>query len=619
VQEFPRQAWQKPAGRRRGVALAASINLLILVSIVVSVTAITLFGGLKERQRGISAAARESVVWGVFQGRIEVKDFIEAIVLAMASASDAALEEVVIRYDVLYSRADLFVEGTVAEHTASFAETDALAREIHASIMTLAPSMDRVAGDPSAMRAELPGLLVAARGIDEMARQLATAAKTTSNLAAVADRKEVSDLYAKMAAAVLALVAVIALIVILQGIHLRQIARAAEAAEAGTRAKSAFLAAMSHEIRTPLNGIVGMSEILDRSGLSADQAGHLAVIRQSGALLLDVINDILDFSKVESGRAEIAPREFTLSELAQSLRAVFLPRMAAKGLDFSVDMPDVSLTSDPARIRQILVNLVGNALKFTGSGSVRVLARQTGEGLMRFEVRDTGIGIAADAMPQLFQEFSQIESGLARRYEGTGLGLAICKRLAEALGGRIAVESQPGRGSLFWFELPCAPIVARPQRRPAHSPVEAGPTPRFRGHALVVEDNPTNQLVTCGMLKHLGLRSTVAENGRSALDMLATQEFDLALIDMQMPVLDGLATAREIRARGLQLPLIGLSANVLVSDRQDCFDAGMDDFLSKPVTLERMAESLQLWLHPKSASSPDLSAFGQTQPRRANA
>jgi CheY-like chemotaxis protein len=352
---------------------------------------------------------------------------------------------------------------------------------------------------------------------------------------------------------------------------------------------------MSHEIRTPLNGIVGMTEILARSGLSPEQARNLAVIRQSGNLLLDVINDILDFSKVESGRAEIRIREFNLAGVTQTLRSVFLPRVERKSIAFEISAPDIVLNSDPSRLRQILVNLIGNALKFTDAGSIRLDVACLPGSAVRFEVRDTGIGIAPAALPRLFQEFSQVENGLARRYEGSGLGLAISRRLVEALGGRIGVESAPGRGSCFWFELPG--VLVR-ETSPNLDASEALPTPvqRFHGHALVVEDNATNQLVTCGMLRQLGVSTRVAENGRRALDMISEEAFEIALIDVQMPILDGLETAREIRARGLRLPLVGLSANVLVSDRQDCFDAGMDDFLSKPVTLARLAEALEPWL-----------------------
>ena len=598
----------------RARSIGISLNFLVAVSIVIFVTAVTLFGGLKEHQRGFRAAVRESVVWAVFQGRVEVKQFIDALVLASSGREGATLDDVLVRYDVLYGRAASFKEGTFAEHARQFPEIERISGAVQSAIMGLAPLVDDLASDRERLSAALPTLLAAARQIDVQAGLLAAAAKASSNTAAVADRQQVSDLYAKMSAAIIALIAVIGLIVVLQGLQLRQIARAgremeilsarnaraAEAAEAGTRAKSAFLASMSHEIRTPLNGIIGMAEILAASQPTAEQAEQLSLIRQSGSHLLEVINDILDFSKVELGVVEIEATDFSLVEMLSTVRAVVLPRIEDKHLILRIDVPDVIMRGDPARLRQVLVNLVGNAVKFTDKGGIRIGAARAPDGFVRFEVEDSGIGIAREALPLLFREFSQVEDGLARRYEGTGLGLAICKRLVEAMGGRIGVDSVAGLGSRFWLEVPAGELHERTETEPA-TPPRPGKTSRaFAGHVLVVEDNATNQLVTCAMLRLLGVTASVAENGQVALDMLTKGErFDLALMDMQMPVLDGLSTAREIRERGMNLPLVGLSADVLVSDRRACLDAGMDDFVSKPITLDRLADALAPWLHSK--------------------
>ena len=258
--------------------------------------------------------------------------------------------------------------------------------------------------------------------------------------------------------------------------------------------------------------------------------------------------------------------------------------------------------NDPVRLRQVLINLVGNAVKFTPRGSIRLTAEVRDAAVIRFTVEDTGIGIAAEAIPRLFQEFSQIENGLTRRFEGTGLGLAISKRLVQAMGGDIGVTSVPGLGSRFWFEIDGGDIRQRDKALPLPAPHHAESGRQLAGRVLVVEDNVTNQMVICALLRLVGLKSVVAQNGQVALDMLEHEVFDLALVDMQMPVLDGLATARQIRARGYELPLLGLSANVSVADRQACLDAGMDDFLSKPITLERILDAIEPWLSSRAAA-----------------
>jgi signal transduction histidine kinase/ActR/RegA family two-component response regulator len=563
---------------------------------------------------------RETVIWPVLQTRIEVKEFIDALLRAAADGSAARLDEVRLRYDVLYSRADFLRQGLFAASIREFPALDAAALVMHDAVTGLAPVVDDTAGDPAALRAALPALLAGARQIDHDAAALATTAKATSNAAVLADRAMVSALYSRLAISVAALVGVIGLVVVAQAHQLRQLAHArqeletlndlnvgaAKAAEAGTRAKSAFLAAMSHEIRTPLNGIMGMAELVATGSLSPEQSAQLALIRQSGAHLLEIVNDVLDFSKVESGCVSIELADFPLRELVEMVGAVVAPRVEQKGLTLDLDVPDVIMRNDPTRLRQVLVNLAANAAKFTESGGIRISAAPRGDGLVRFEVEDTGIGIAETALPMLFREFSQVENGMTRRYDGTGLGLAICKRLVEAMGGAIGVHSVPGLGSRFWLEIPGGDLRPRPAAEPAPRHEEQPPR-RFAGHVLVVEDNPTNQIVTCAMLRRLGLSCEVAENGRVALDRLdADARFDLALLDMQMPVLDGLSTAREIRARGLALPLVGLSADVMVSDRQACLDAGMNDFVAKPASLERIADALAPWLAPAAPDRREL-------------
>lgn len=588
------------------------INILLFCSLLLFAVSVVMFGGLQERQRGFRASERESAVWAVFQARIEVKDFVEALVAALSDDTPAAVQAILTRYDVLYARAGLLNEGSLATHASEFAEFGVLARKIRSDILALAETIDGADGDDKILRADIPMLLAAAKEIDGDAGRLASAAKATNNVAAVAERQQIKDLNVRFAAVVGGLVLLFGLIVVLQGVQMRQIsgagrelailsnrnARAAEAAEAGTRAKSAFLAAMSHEIRTPLNGIIGMADIVARGSLTGVQSEQVAIIRQSGGLLLDILNDILDFSKVESGHADIDPRDFFLADIVRTVRSVVSSRVEEKGIDLTIDVPDVVMRADPVRLRQVLVNLVGNAVKFTQRGSVHLSAEVLPDGsTVRFLVEDTGIGISPEAIPALFQEFSQVDAGLARRFEGTGLGLAISKKLVNAMGGDIGVTSVPGLGSRFWFEIAGGDIRPRetavPAPRTVSPPVD---TKAFSGRILVVEDNSTNQMVICALLGLIGLKSAVVANGQAALDILERESFDLALVDMQMPLLDGPSTAREVRARGYKLPMLGLSANVSVADRQACIDAGMIDFLSKPITLEKLSAALAPFL-----------------------
>jgi len=386
-----------------------------------------------------------------------------------------------------------------------------------------------------------------------------------------------------------------------------ELAEARQMAEAASQAKSTFLTNMSHEIRAPMNAILGMAHLIRRDGISDSQGERLAKIDHAAQHLLSVINDILDLSKIEAGKLSLEKLPVDIPKLLDQVLAILGDRARAKGLRITVecDLPPLTLIGDPMRITQCLINYAGNAIKFTEHGEIRLRATKTSESAetvgIRLEVVDTGVGIAPESLSQLFTAFVQADGSTTRQYGGTGLGLSITRRLAELMGGTTGASSQPGAGSTFWLDLTLPKGIAAPAEPSEPALLSTANVSGKR--ILIVEDETLNQEIAREFLRDLALDIETAGNGREALDVLGRKACDLVLMDMQMPVMDGLEATREIRRLRAycDLPIIAMTANAFVEDRAACLAAGMNDFIHKPLDPQTLQAIVVRWLgdaHP---------------------
>ena len=404
-------------------------------------------------------------------------------------------------------------------------------------------------------------------------------------------------------------------------LQIEELRRAKEAADQARQtaneareAEARFLATMSHELRTPLNGIIGFTNLLLETRLDQGQREHFArLAHDAGRSLLVIVNDVLDFSKLEAGKLTLDPKPLDLSPLAQSCCRLMEPMAAEKGLTLNLDLaPDLPawVMGDEQRLRQILLNLLNNAIKFTERGSITAAVSNAGEGggsptRIRFSVADTGIGIPQDKLELLFNRFAQLDSSNTRPFGGTGLGLAISRQLVELMHGAIGVTSAPGEGSTFWFEVPL-PETQAPAMVSQRSPVPITGRESCPARVLLAEDLTTNQILVTAILKRAGHQVDVVETGAAAVEAVQRQDYDLVLMDVQMPIMDGLEATRKIRAlegRVTNIPVVALTASVLEQDVEACRAAGMDDFVAKPIDADALLDAVARWVLPKPADS----------------
>ncbi|WP_254277123.1 ATP-binding protein [Halomonas sp. 3H] len=607
-------------------------------AILLFLSALITGGAIYHRQQQVEHKMLENLTWAAYQFDREVRE----LRLALHGASVSHPDDVLLRYEILVSRTGLFQQGEIRRAMQETTLTEPLQAAIQ-SVHDLDALLAQIEGgerllDPQTRR-ELDERLVALQGITS-----ALLIDTNAHVASLrnAERNELLSLYGVVLALIVLLMvsgSVLVVSLIREGREhgrktrmlehqARELDETARQAEQASRAKSEFMAVMSHEIRTPLNGVVGVADLLADEPLPAGGQRLLDSLNDSVLSLQAVINDVIDYTKYESGGLDLDPQPFGVHPFITQLTRAYQLQSEARGIAFHVivddEVPDC-LEGDANRLRQVLMNLLNNAFKFTSEGAISLKVQLTEAGEVRFLVRDTGCGIPDERRQALFKPFSQVDSSISRRYGGSGLGLAICERLVTAMGGHIDFESHVGLGSLFWFDLPLtgasreaverhAGLVDAETGRPA--------TPLPRGRILVVEDHPTNRELAKAMLERLGQTVNLAENGQAALERLARESFDLVLMDMQMPVLDGLETTRRWRRQESpndpRLPIVAMTANAMPEDQRRCREAGMDDVLCKPFTRGDLYRTLRPLLIPHEAEAghlrADASAFGPESP-----
>lgn len=589
--------------------------VLQTVSAVLLLVLLVLFVDIARQYRIMEDGVRENSLWSVYQLDREVRQLSHSMAnVRRGEQNPQMLDELALRYDILYSRTAILDQAKFGTYFSGDEKIRSYIDGITEAVQAAQPMFDAYAAGTPPAPEQLERFETSLVPMSRAAEDFLLYTNTRVSHERAESRSTILDLERTSTVMLSLLMVSVVFLVVTLNRQLRsvrrsshelqvmatQLSEAYEAADGGNRAKSQFMATMGHEIRTPLNAILGMSELLELSELPDDALSSVKTIRSSGEALLEIINEILDFSKIEHGKLELEERAFDVCALAESTVSIIRGRADDHGNTVILDLPDslqaLYVKTDPTRLRQVLLNLLSNAAKFTHQGTVTLRLRdfyREGKLMIRFEVEDTGIGIDEAGLDKLFKPFSQVDASISRRYGGTGLGLTICKQIVEKLGGELGMSSTVGVGSIFWFELGVVPVSREEASGLAAKVVTEETLPRCR--ILLVEDNKVNQIVATRFLARLGQDVEIANDGAEAVSISRGQAFDLILMDMQMPVMDGIEATKRIIAEGgpsAEVPIIAMTANASDDDRRRCLDAGMKGFESKPVTLERLRKMI---------------------------
>ena len=597
----------RKAGKATAILQFFAVGLVVVLG--------TIYYDISNRYTAMQSGIRENAMWSVYQLDREARNLVGelSVMIATNDLGLASQKRLSTRYDILYSRMDMLAKAKFEKFFAVDASVAKQLEAIQHSVFGNVGIFDDIAKGVPASRASLVIADASFKDLVRNTEELVT--YTNNNLSSdrADQRQEVEALEMKSLILIGFLVIIVGAIILTlrrqlsnvraAGLSFERMASDLESsyqgAEAGNRAKSQFMATMGHEIRTPLNAILGTVELMGLIPHDPETSRNLHTIQKSGEALLDIINEILDFAKIEHGKLELETRDVDVAACAEGAVEMIQGRAMDSGNNVVLDMPKLAvpfIRTDATRLRQVIMNLMSNAVKFTKGGSVTLSVNQKVDGKnisLRFEVHDTGIGIDEAGKAKLFLPFSQVDASIARKYGGTGLGLTICKEIVERLGGRIGVDSVVGKGSTFWFEIPVEEGRAPARKNSSKADVEQS-LPQLK--ILVVEDNAVNLHVATKFLTHLGQTFETAENGAIAVEKAQTALYDLILMDMQMPVMDGIEATIRIRASaGLssKAPIVAMTANASDDDTRKCMEAGMDGFQSKPVNMEKLRKVIR--------------------------